>query len=183
MVVLIIGITAAIATPTLVRSMRETRSRDLAQRVAQVYGMARMRALRGSSVLVRYNKATGIRVLESIEGKNEAERRVGTTYGASCAARPGLGCISNAAGWSQPDTETATARTVQTLTWPSDFSVTTATDTLDVCFSPSGRSFFSTDGQPPTQPMVGVRLLSVKRGDGLSRTIALLPNGIARLAL
>lgn len=180
-VVLIIGITAAIATPVLSGSMRERRSRDLAQRVAQVYSLARMRALgRGSAVLVRFNQASGFTVLESVEGLAVATSRMGETNGANCVTRPGLGCLSN--DWTATSS-TGTARTVQTLSWPSDFSVTAATNTLDICFTASGRSFLSTDGTPPRQAMVGAQLISVKRGEGTTRTVAVLPNGMARIGL
>lgn len=172
-VVLIIGITAAIATPTLAGQMRERRSRDLAQRIAQVYSTARMRALgRGSSVLVRFNNTTGFTVLESIEGPSAAG------VSANCAARPGLGCLTN--DWLLA----TTTRTVQTLSWPSDYTVTGATNNVDICFTPSGRSFLSTTtNTPPRTPMVGPQLLAVQRSGGLSRTVAVLPNGMARLGL
>ncbi len=174
-VVLIIGVTAALATPSLLGQMRERRSRDLAQRVAQVYSQARMRALgRGSAVLVRFNSGTGFTVLESIEGATVAATRAGAT----CAARPGLGCITN--NWGNAGD---TTRTVQTLSWSSEFSVTGTTAAMDICFTPSGRSFLSTDGTAPRAPMVGAQLLTVQRGDGLARTVAVLPNGMARLGL
>jgi type IV fimbrial biogenesis protein FimT len=180
-VVLIIGITAAIATPVLAGRMRERRSRDLAQRIAQVYSVARMRALgRGSAVLVRYNQASGFTVLESVEGLAVATERMGATNGANCATRPGLGCLSN--DWTATNA-TGTARTVQTLSWPSDFTVAAASNVMDICFTASGRSFLSTDGVPPRQAMVGAQLITVKRGNGITRTVAVLPNGMARLGL
>lgn len=180
-VVIIIGITASIAIPIMAGRMRERRSRDLAQRVAQVYSVARMRALgRGSAVLVRFNQTTGFTVLESVEGLAVATSRMGEANGANCAARPGLGCLSN--NWTATGAD-GTARTVQTLSWPSDFTVTAATTNLDICFTASGRSFLSTDGNPPRQAMVGAQLISVKRGQGVTRTVAVLPNGIARLGL
>lgn len=178
-VVLIIGITAALATPTLASQMRERRSRDLAQRVAQVYSLARMRAMgRGSAVLVRFNKDTGFTVLESVEGATATSAMMGAN-GASCGARPGLGCLTN--NWDPSSGDTT--RTVQTLTWTSDYTVTSATDSMDVCFTAAGRSFVSTNGARPTAPMVGSRSLTVQRSGGLARTVTVLPNGMARLAL
>lgn len=180
-VVLIIGITAAIATPVLAGRMRERRSRDLAQKVAQVYSVSRMRALgRGSAVLVRFNQTSGFTVLESVEGLAVATARMGATNGANCVARPGLGCLSN--NWNATGVG-GTARAVQTLTWPSDFTVTAASTNMDICFTASGRSFMSTDGTPPRQAMVGAQLISVKRQNGTARTVAVLPNGMARLGL
>jgi prepilin-type N-terminal cleavage/methylation domain-containing protein len=178
-VVLIIGITAALATPTLASQMRERRSRDLAQRVAQVYSLARMRAMgRGSAVLVKFNKDTGFTVLESIEGNTATSAMMGAN-GAACAARPGLGCLTN--NWDPAASDQT--RSVQTLTWPGDYTVLSATNTMDICFTGAGRSFISTNGARPTTPMVGSRSLTVQRTGGLMRTVTVLPNGIARLAL
>ena len=177
-VVLIIGITAVLATPSLAGQVRERRARDLAQRIALLYSNARMRALgRGSAVLVRYRQATGFTVLESIEGATAAAARNGAN-GASCASQPGLGCLTNS--WIAGDT----TRQVGTLTWPSDYSVTSAAPIMDICFTPAGRSFITlADNTNPTTPLVGARTISVKRGAGLTRTIAILPNGMARLGL
>jgi hypothetical protein len=105
---------------------------------------------------------------------------MGATNGASCVARPGLGCLSN--DWLSTGAD-GTARTVQTLSWPADFTVKAATTNMDICFTASGRSFLSTDGTVPRQAMVGAQLISVKRGEGTTRTVAILPNGMARLGL
>jgi prepilin-type N-terminal cleavage/methylation domain-containing protein len=57
-VVLIIGILASIALPSMLQRFRERRSAEAAQRVAALYRGARMRAMgRGSAVLVRYDEA------------------------------------------------------------------------------------------------------------------------------
>jgi hypothetical protein len=61
-----------------------------------------------------------------------------------------------------------------------------AQTSMDICFSPGGRSFISFDGTPPTTPLVGATTIDVQRtgnGVGLLRTIAVLPNGMARLGL
>lgn len=178
-VVLIIGITAMLATPVLAGQVRERRSRDLAQRVAQIYSSARMRALgRGSSVLVKYNSSSFV-VLESVEGVAEATRRMGTTaLGESCKLRPGLGCLTN--NWSAG---ADTWREVSRTQWSSDMTVTAATANMDICFTPGGRSFLSTNGGAPTAAMVGAQTISVQRTNGLVRNVAILPNGMARLAL
>jgi type II secretion system protein H len=177
-VVLIIGITAMLATPVLAGQVRERRSRDLAQRIAHVYSGARMRALgRGSSVLVKYNSSS-FRVLESVEGLAEATRRMGASGGESCKLRPGLGCLTN--NWSAG---ADTWREVSKMEWPSEMTVAAGTTTLDICFTPGGRSFLSTDGTPPTAAMVGAQTISVRRTNGQLRRVTILPNGMARLAL
>jgi type IV fimbrial biogenesis protein FimT len=184
-VVLIIGITAALATPTMTQQVRERRSRDTAQRIAQLYSAARMRALgRGGAVLVRYRSDTGFTVIESILGATAAAAQNAASV--TCAARPGLGCLMN--DWTNPDL----SRVVTTLSPRSDLSVTakdqsaTTKTKMDICFTPMGRSFISFDGTAPTTAMVGATTVEVQRtgkGVGLLRTVAILPNGMARLGL
>jgi len=186
-VVLIIGITAAMATPTLTKQFLERRSGDAAQRIALLYSSARMRALgRGSAVLVRYSKdSRTFSVLESMEGAAVASIGVGENE--NCAPRPGLGCLTN--NWAAGSTIT---RPVTSFTPPPELEVATfaptgaGVDNISICFTPLGRSFMTTiaDGVP-TAPMVGAPTITVKRttgGQGLTRTIAILPNGMARLA-
>jgi prepilin-type N-terminal cleavage/methylation domain-containing protein len=187
-VVIIIGITAALATPMMVTQLRERRARDLTQRVAQVYSNARIRALgRGSAVLVKYRAAgagAGLTVLESIEGTTAATLR----GSAACAAQPGLGCLANNWGAAAD-----TVRQVAQLTPGAEFTVaahqgssSVALDQMDICFTPLGRSFISFDGSAPKTPMVAATTIDVQRtgsGTGLLRTVAILPNGMARLGL
>jgi type II secretory pathway pseudopilin PulG len=184
-VVLIIGITAALATPTMTEQVRERRSRDTAQRIAQLYSGARMRALgRGSAVMVRYNETTGFRVVESIQGATAAALNASAT----CAAQPGLGCLTN--NWAVgADTwrEVATLQPLATLQVTVKADNTAKTD-MNICFTPMGRSFISFNADPPKQAMAGATTVEVQRKDGavlkgLLRTVAVLPNGMARLGL
>lgn len=179
--VTIIGITAALATPTVVEQMRERRSRDAAQGVAQVYASARMRAMgRGSAVLVRYVKDGGFRTLEAIEGALAEARGY-----EDCAAAPGLGCLSN--DWN----EAKNSREVGVFVPATNLTVTALvpetsdpTNNVDVCFTPGGRTFASYDGTFPTAAMAGVVTFTVKRDPvGLLRRVVVLPTGTARLAL
>jgi type IV fimbrial biogenesis protein FimT len=184
-VVLIIGITAALATPSMTTQIRERRSRDVAQRIAQLYSGARMRALgRGAAVVVRYRAATGFTVLESIQGVAAATAL--NAGSVTCASQPGLGCLANV--WTNP----GQSRLVAELTPSSELTVTaknqtdTAVTQMDICFTPMGRSFISFDGNPPTTAMAGATTVDVQRtgtGTGLLRTVAILPNGMARLGL
>lgn len=176
-VVLIIGITAALATPSVVNQMRERRSRDAAQQIAQVYSGARMRALgRGSAVMVVY-AGGAFEVRESVEGAMAEARGQ-----AACVSAPGAGCLTT--NWADP----ANWREVGSMTPRTDINVSakkagTAQGTLSVCFTPGGRSFASSDGNPPTLPFTGSIEFSVQRATGLLRKVVLLPNGNARLAL
>lgn len=187
-VVVIIGITAALATPAVVEQMRERRARSAAQTVALLYANARMRALgRGAAVMVQYRSDTAaFTVRESIEGN--------TATVASCAEQPGWGCLTT--DW------TNNARTVESWKLDSNFLEVKANDQggtkqndMDICFTPAGRSFVSfSRASSPSTPMAGATTVSMARksGGGTSgvaedgkfwRKVVILPNGSARVAL
>jgi hypothetical protein len=65
----------------------------------------------------------------------------------------------------------------------SAFRANTAQSKVNVCFTPGGRSFASFDGTDPTAAFAGSVEFRVKRASGMTRLVALLPNGNARLAL
>jgi len=187
-VVVIVGITAALATPSIGGQIRERRARDAAQRIALLYSSARLRALgRGSAVRVSYNKTTGFKVIESIEGATAATALNASR--AACANQPGLGCLSN--NWASADT----SRQVAALPPVTDISIVafdqagSPQDNMDICFSPLGRSFITfASQQAPSQPMAGAATINVRRqvngvDVGLLRTVVVLPNGMARLGL
>lgn len=176
-VVVIIGITAALATPSVVHQVRERRSRDAAQQIAQVYAGARMRAMgRGSAVLVRYASGT-FQVRESVEGALAQARGQ-----ANCVSAPGAGCLTTqwgtAANWRA--VSSFTPQTGITVTAKKGAAAPTA---MQVCFTPGGRSFLSLVDSAPTAAFTGSLEFSVQRDTGLLRKVVLLPNGNARLAL
>jgi prepilin-type N-terminal cleavage/methylation domain-containing protein len=201
-VVVIIGICAALATPSVIVQMRERRARDLAQRVAVLYSTARMRAMgRGAAVLVRYREDGTFTVLESIEGALSAGER-GQPL---CEKQPGLGCASN--NWG----DTTLVNEVEQLTIDKNDFAFRAKDNagaetakVDICFSAMGRSFITlTEESSIRTPMVGATTFELRRvaagGDASSneergsvgnvvdgkswRTVVILPNGTARLSL
>lgn len=183
-VVVIIGVTAALTMPVTTEQMRQRRARDLAQQISRIYNTARMRALgRGTSVLVKYDQATGFRMFESIEGVAAATARNAPL----CAAQPGLGCLSN--NW---DLSAGTTRQVQTLNPMSSLKLVayaqdgvTVRPLMDVCFTPLGRTFLSFDGLAPRTPMAGATKIDVQRADGggYGYAVAILPTGMARVGL
>lgn len=179
-VVVIIGICASLATPLLLEQMRERKSRDMAQQIAQLYMSARLRAMgRGAAVRVNYSATTGFQVIESIEGIQATVTRDKD----DCAPTPGRGCLTT--DWGTP----ANSRVVNTLQWPSNLTVgatnpaRAAAANMNICFSPGGRSFATDTNTPPQAALTGSVQFTVKRGSGLERKVVLLPNGTARLAL
>lgn len=193
-VVLIIGITAALATPTLTSQFRERRARDTAQQIALLYSNARMRALgRGAAVLVRYVPGASttpavFRVYESREGEEVAKNSPGET--STCADRPGLGCLTN--DWGDT-TAAGPTREVTTLTALPEIEVVAGgaaagATRLDICFTPMGRSFRRNTAGVVLAANVNVSTFTVTRsttngGQGIPRVVVLLPNGMARLGL
>jgi len=184
-VVIIIGILAAIALPQIASRMRERRATQAAQQIALMYRNARLRAMgRGFAVMVNYDATTGgFRVLEALPN------------GGLTPCVPSLPPSCTSANWASA----AATRVVETFT-PSASgpngtyagvavsvaaqpSNTTAT-LLDLCFSPRGRSFSRLLSTSPLAPMTGTVNVTVSRGVGtLQRHVTVLPNGMARLAL
>jgi hypothetical protein len=167
--------------------MRERRGRQASQAVALLYASARMRAMgRGAAVLVSYSKTAGtFTVRESIEGAAAIARGQ-----AACATQPGMGCLTTQ--W----TVATDSRVIETINLDGSNSLNcgmfdaggTEQAKFDVCFTPLGRSFSSTSGLAPTTPMTTPATFKVLSGvksgrTFIPRTVVILPNGTARVAL
>jgi hypothetical protein len=143
-----------------------------------------MRALsRGGAVKVNYLGNGQFEVLESIDGLALATTR----NSPACGDEPGLGCLSN--NWKVGQD---TRRQVATLALQSELGVTlkdpagNVAPTMSVCFTPMGRSFVAADNDSLLQPLAGAPVFTLQRtgkwGGGYGYYVALLPNGIARVA-
>ena len=183
-VVLIIGILAAIALPQVVQRMRERRASQAAQQIALIYRNARLRAMgRGSSVLVSYLSTTGFRVVEALPSTTNCTLPrlpvscTNTTWAVPASIREveRFNLVDAAASNGIYD-----GVTVSVTVKPGN-----ATETaLDTCFSPRGRTFTRTSAANPLTPMTGTFDINVSRGaNTLQRHVSVLPNGMARLAL
>ena len=179
-VVVIIGLLAAIAVPNLAARMRERRATQAAQQVALIYRNARLRAMgRGFAVLVNYTSTNGFRVLETLPAGGLTD----------CTPRLPPSCVDT--NWAQP---TAT-RQVETFnpspTGPFEgVVITVATQPgsavathLDLCFTPRGRTFSRTVPGNALQPMTGLADITVGRPAMLQRHVNVMPNGMARVSL
>ncbi|MEI9951107.1 MAG: prepilin-type N-terminal cleavage/methylation domain-containing protein [Pseudomonadota bacterium] len=184
-VVVIIGILAAIAVPQIASRMRERRTSQAAQQIALLYRNARLRAMgRGFAVLVNYESSTGaFRVLETLPAGGLTD----------CTPRLPPSCSNT--NWAVP---TAT-RVVETfnpslsgstgiyagivVTVNAQPSAQTAAS-LDLCFTPRGRTFSRLVTGNALQPMTGVIEIVVGRAAPmLQRRVNILPNGMARVSL
>lgn len=184
-VVVIIGILAAIAVPSIASRMRERRTTQAAQQIALIYRNARLRAMgRGFAVLVNYNSGTGaFRVLETLPAGGFTD----------CAPRLPPSCTNT--NWAvatatrevesfNPSKSGATGNfagvTISVTAQPSG---STAAN-LDLCFTPRGRTFSRLLAADTLQPMTGVIDITVGRAAPmLQRHVNVMPNGMARVSL
>jgi type IV fimbrial biogenesis protein FimT len=180
-VVVIITSLTALAIPSILKQMRDRRTRQTAEEVASIYRQARLRALgRGSAVLVRY-ASRRYQTLEAVVGG-------GTP---NCVQLPSSSCLN--ATWSPPAPDSQVLST-----WAPPAGITTTvyandagwsgkltgadTQTLDVCFTPMGRTLARLDGSATFSIMSGVPVIRVAGEDPtrLKRYVLVPPNGLAR---
>lgn len=183
-VVVIIGILAAISLPQVVQRMRNRRGTQAVQTVAMMYRNARLRALgRGFAVLVQYTAGAGFQVRETLPMNGVAD----------CMPHLPLTCSNT--NWVNP----LATQLVDSFN-PEDYATTTAVVSdatlnqvapyLDICFSSHGRTYSRTAVGNPLQPTTDMFSMSLS-GKNLATTSAdtgryiveILPNGMARVAL
>jgi prepilin-type N-terminal cleavage/methylation domain-containing protein len=192
-VVIIITVVSALAIPSVSRQLRDRRTFEMAQRIAQVYHGARMRAMgRGSAVMVRFRKSgtqVYYTVLEAQRGVTDSPTG---TSNAACAALPIPSCLT-------PNWDSATAtdyRRVSELKFDggADYdsvnavmlnSLNANAGTLDICFTPMGRAFSKTTGTlsqlTEAYRATVFRGTSTTSGIGRNYQVLILPTGAARV--
>ncbi len=182
-VVTIIAIVAALAMPSIASRLRDRRTQQTAQAIAQLYSTARMRAMgRGAAVLVRYNN-NQFEVREAIRGA-AAETDV------NCQPLPISTCLAPGQWGLGAD---APNRLITTYD-PQEFEGvrmemkmgSTDLSAMDVCFTPMGRAFFSNTAGGALSQLVGVPQAEVRRVEGsqtigLKRVVVIMPNGNSHL--
>lgn len=194
-VVILVGVFAAMAMPAVTLQLRDRRVHEMAQRVALIYQQARVRAMgQGGAILVRYDNTLG-------SGKGMFITKEGLVGGAQtnpCALGPVSNC--SAVNWTDGDTQNRTIESVDVGTEPGLGDVwailtsdagAAGTATMDLCFTPLGRSFVRYGNAGPFAPLTGVPQFRVFRNptaatpatDSRVRTVLVLPTGAARLAL
>lgn len=180
-VVVIITILAAAAVPVFVNRMRERRVQQAAGEIAALYRAARSRALgRGAAVLVRYDDDAGFQVLESIEGASGLAAR-GRTTETECSSLPARSCLRS--DWTGDNVRSVGALHGTGYAMTATFD-SAETETLDVCFTPSGRSFVRLDSDDTLLALTTPIQFRLKSDTtGRNRDVVVLPNGTARLAL
>jgi prepilin-type N-terminal cleavage/methylation domain-containing protein len=177
-VVVIIGIMASLAVPQIVERLRERRADQATQEIALLYRNARLRALgQGFAVLVHYD-ATGFQVREALP--------FGGGTG-NCTLQLPLNCSTNP--WATAGTDYRVVGNFSPSAYPDVTEAVTVTGTgaattLDMCFSPRGRTFFRTVANAALTPISGMVDVAVTRAaSGRTSNVSILPNGMARLSL
>jgi Tfp pilus assembly protein FimT len=177
-VVVIIGIMASLAVPQIVERLRERRADQATQEIALLYRSARLRALgQGFAVLVRYD-STGFQVREALP--------FGGGTG-NCTLQLPLNCATNP--WNAAGVNYRVVGNFSPSAYPDVTEAVTVTGvgaatTLDMCFSPRGRTFFRTVANGALTPITGMVDVAVTRAaTGRTSNVSILPNGMARLSL
>jgi prepilin-type N-terminal cleavage/methylation domain-containing protein len=194
-VVVLIGIFATMAIPQVTHQLRDRRVHEAAQRVALIYQQARIRAMgQGGAILVRYETTgSGHGTFTTIE------HLVGGTATNQCALAPQSSCSSD--NWAAPGaTQNRVIETIDVGKEPGLSDVfahripetASATDsTMDLCYTPLGRSFNRYSALGVFTPMAGVPQFQIFRGSNMTtplptarmRNVIVLPTGVARLQL
>jgi Tfp pilus assembly protein FimT len=187
-VVIVIGVLAALGIPSIATQLRDRRTNQAAHEVALLYRQARSLAMgRGSAVLVRFDGAAN----GHIEVRESTDPDPG-----HCLTLPATSC--SAANWNA-------ASPLNRLVASFDVNAnspyervklaffqangTSAGSAVEVCFSPLGRPYrrFAFTGAFVTMaevPYIEVgRVDASNQPEGITRTVLVLPNGTSRLSL
>jgi type IV fimbrial biogenesis protein FimT len=185
-VVVLVGIMAALGIPSITRQLKDRRNNQAAHELSLIYRAARAQAMgRGAAVNVRFKAATRgtVELLESIKGSSDKQgiRELTDLPGTSCQATQ----------WTTGD-GFRPVRKFDPTTYSAFDNVTitfhvgaTTEDSAEVCFSPLGRTYSRFGAATLFTPMMQVPYLQIAPVDGvgLTRTVLVLPNGASRLSL
>ncbi|EYF01710.1 Type IV fimbrial biogenesis protein FimT [Chondromyces apiculatus DSM 436] len=177
-VVVIIGILAATASPMFIQVMRDRRVNRAAMEITGMYRLARSRSLgRGTAVLVRWNGTDGIFSMREAVSITSPEASV---LSSNCTTTP----------WGTPTSDREVTflqfgSTPDALAQVEMVDITgTQQPTVDICFTPRGRSFVRYNIAGNFVPLTEVpRVNVINQRTGMVRTVMIPPNGAARLAL
>jgi prepilin-type N-terminal cleavage/methylation domain-containing protein len=187
-VVVIIGILAAISLPQVVQRMRNRRGAQAIQTVALMYRNARLRAMgRGFAVLVSYtgDVGAGFQVRETLPMNGVAD----------CTPHLPLTCTNT--NWTNPAATQLVAafnpaENASATAQVKDATLNQVTPYLDICFSPHGRTYSRTAAGNPLASTTDMFSVSLSGGNLATTTdtgsqnrflVEILPNGMARAAL
>ncbi|MFO0571653.1 MAG: hypothetical protein U0263_38855 [Polyangiaceae bacterium] len=192
-VVIIVGVLAALAIPTITGQMRSRRTAFVAKEIVSLYRGARMRAMgRGSAVLVRFDRGT------DAQGRFEVREAVRTAQvsNTNCNGLPVSNCTLTTWTADNADSQVIGQLIIANraeleginarVRDPGDGDHTQ----MDVCFTPMGRAFMRYGLNNPLTPLTTIPRVKVARVNaitqdpyGPSRWVLVVPNGAARLGI
>lgn len=193
-VVIIVGVFAALAIPQVTLQLRDRRVREAALRVAQIYQQARMRAAgQGGAVMVRYDQTDQ----GSFETVDALAGIVVDTLN-NCPELPSVSCTRT--DWTNAaNKQFRSMETVAFAAQPGYADIYTQLTQhggspgtyMELCFTPVGRAFVRYTATEQWKAIQGVPQIAVARApsgdfskaEGLVRNVLILPTGLARLAL
>jgi prepilin-type N-terminal cleavage/methylation domain-containing protein len=185
-VVVIISVFAVLTMPTVARQLRDRRTANASQQIAQMYRTARMRAVgRGSAVLVRYNESDGFHVREAVTGNTGGLGGCQLSVISSCTDNPGR--WNDASGlYREIDRfDPAHSSAYDMLNLLVHGAGTSVLTNLDVCFTPAGSTFWQTAGggfgRLSFVPHAHVWSNDSSGRAGIQRLVFILSNGAARV--
>ncbi len=188
-VVVIIGLFAAMAAPGIAQRIDAYALRSDAERVANLYRNARLRAMgRGSAVLVRFDGGK-LEIREAVWGAAGTNPLGDPIYSAGCDNLPSPSCTASfATRWDDGDSQNQLLETfdpknggkhIVTLEAP---SAVTPSNKFDVCFTPMGRAFSRSNiDDGAFNVMSGVPRINIERTVGVGLQVLVLPNGATRV--
>ena len=208
--VVIVGILAAMATPSFVEKMRDRRASQVASDIALLYRTAKARAAgRGGAQMVRFTQSINPQgdfiLMEGVQPDLQGNQGTGAANYAqfgSCGNLPLVGsCLT--ANWANAAASVNVGTTSRVVTQTPDRIAPNAVifatflapggaplAQADMCFTPGGRTYFAAGGAPFTAlasiPTVRVQRQTLSSGGapvGILRTVLLPPNGAARQIL
>ena len=187
-VVIVIGVLAALGIPSIATQLRDRRTNQAAHEVSLLYRQARSLAMgRGAAVLVRFDGSANGRI---------EDRESMDSDPAHCLSLPATSCAAAVWDAASPQNRLVGSFDVNNNSPYSNVKLaffqadgTSAGAAVEVCFSPLGRPFRRFSFTGAFVPMAEVPYLQVNRVDaankpeGITRTVLVLPNGTSRLAL
>lgn len=184
-VIVIIGILAAVATPSFFNLMRDRRVGRAAQTMVDMIRDSKTRALgRGAAQLIKWDINGGSMGVTTTKGA--LEQREATVV---ASPLPATSCLTTV--WTQLSTSSRSLGIFnldngrQELAVASYFDPTAmASNYGEICFTPRGRAMWRDAAGGAFAVMSGPAHFNIQNSrTGYVRVINILPNGVARLAL
>ncbi len=193
-VVIIIGVLAAIAVPSVSRQMQDRRTQRAAEEIAILIRDARNRAMgRGGAVLIRIPgvglTANSVEIREAVVGGSD-----------NCAKLPVSNCQTTA--WETVDPAPPSVGPSRRISFYDSGRLDAYTNIaltpftpdgsqasyLEICFTPMGQPLFRTSSTGAWSNLTGVPRIKVERLQGahtlgLRRVVLVPPSGIATLGV